>query len=170
MQDHSHRFLFLAATGVMCAISVYASQAGPTLLLPDRFGASTAPVSEETDSASLRQPIRFQKLESESQTADVAPANQTESSASVVPNDASCPAANAAALVSPPTVNTVIGSPTPIERTALPRQGLAGPALGTGSSCPPRRDIETPRALSATDGTSLNPKDRSALSGGIAGP
>jgi hypothetical protein len=177
MQDHSHRFLFLAATGLMCAMSVYGSQAGPTLLLPERFNAATA---DETSSsapsailaATHAQPIVFRTAEADAATEDVARSEeQTEhSSASVVPNDASCPADDAAALVSPPSVNGAIGSPTPIEKAALPREGLTGATLGTGSSCPPRHGVETARKSPSAAADSLNPKDRSALSAGVAGP
>ena len=174
MQDHSHRLLFLAATGLMCAVTVYGSQAGPGLLLPDSSSAMTAQFDEPikgSSSARLSQAISFQTLQSSDQTEDTTTANEKgeRSTASVVPNDASCPAANAAALVSPPSVNSVIGSPTPIEKTALPRQGLTGTALGTGSSCPPRHDVQTPN-LPSTAADSLNSKDGNALSPGAPGP
>jgi len=42
MQDHSHKFLFLALTGVMSAAALYGSQAGPTLLM----GNDPAPAAQ----------------------------------------------------------------------------------------------------------------------------
>jgi hypothetical protein len=180
MQDRSHRFLFLSATAIMCAAAVYGSQAGPTLLLPDRpmpaivqtpFAASSE-THGAAQSVGFVHAVGFRTSEIASQTDPDSPGNERAepSTASVVPNDASCPAANAAALVSPPTVNSAIGSPTPIERTVLPRQGLTGAALGTGSSCPPGRDDGALQKVPSAAGDSRNPKGASALSGGFARP
>ena len=33
MRDHSHRFLFLGLTGVMSAVALWGSEAGPTLMV-----------------------------------------------------------------------------------------------------------------------------------------
>ena len=180
MQDHSHRFLFLSATAMMCAAAVYGSQAGPTLLLPDRptpaIAQSPFVASSETHGAAQSvgfvHAVGFRTSQTAPQTDADPPVNERAepSTASVVPNDASCPAANAAALLSPPTVNSAIGSPTPIERTALPRQGLTGAALGTGSSCPPGHDDGTVQKLPSAAGDSRNPKGASALSGGFTRP
>jgi hypothetical protein len=174
MQDHSHRFLFLSATALMCAAVVYGSRAGPTLLLPDAppqsAVAKTPTVSRDAHGAV--QSVSFRTSETAPQTNANPPVDEAAQpgTASVVPNDASCPASDAAALVSPPSVNAVIGSQTPIKRTALSRQGLTGAALGTGSSCPPGRDNEAAHKMPSAAADLLTPKGAGALSRGIARP
>ena len=179
MQDHSHRFLFLSATALMCAAVVYGSRAGPTLLLPDvamQFAVAKTP-TVSSDGHGAVQSVSFRTSETAtSETARQTSANPPvdeaaqPGTASVVPNDASCPAADAAALVSPPSVNAAVVSSTPIERTAPPRQGLTGAALGTGSSCPPGRDNGAAHKLPSAAADSLTPKGAGALSRGIARP
>lgn len=158
MQDHSHKFFFLAATGLMCAATMYGSEAWPSFLLPeDRVETSIAesPDSAAGRSLGLAQAVSFR-------TSDTLPREETTpiiaasppSTATVVPNRTSCPA-DADALLSPPSVNGAIASPTPAERPAPPTQALTGAALGTGSSCPPARPdtglaAETPAPPSAS--------------------
>ena len=57
MRDHSHKFLFLALTGLMSAACIYASQAGPTLLVGDDAVQSKAieVVATQDGQASLDQ-------------------------------------------------------------------------------------------------------------------
>jgi hypothetical protein len=174
MQDHSHRFLFLGATAIMCAVAVYGSQAGPAMLLPEDRPASTiaqAPFVASTEAHGPLRRVSFRTSESAPQTHTDSPLDEAAQpgTASVVPNDASCPAADAAALISPPSVGGAIGSPTPIERTVLPRQGLTGAALGTGSSCPPARDGSVQKIPSAA-ADSLNRKAAGAMPGGVSRP
>jgi hypothetical protein len=175
MQDHSHRFLFLSATALMCAALVYGSRAGPTLLLPDVPPPQSAIAKPPTVSSAAHGAVRsvsFRTSEAAPQTNGNSPVDEATQpgTASVVPNDASCPAADAAALVSPPSVNAGIGSPTPIERTALPRQGLTGAALGTGSSCPPGRNNDAAHKKPSAAADSLTPHGAGALSRGAARP
>jgi hypothetical protein len=172
--DHSHRFLFLGATAVMCAAVVYGSQAGPALLLPeDRPGSSIAqaPFVASTEVLGALRSVSFRTSESAPQTHADSPLDEAAQpgTASVVPNNASCPAADAAALISPPSVNGAIGSQTPIERSVLPRQGLTGAALGTGSSCPPAHDASVQKIPSAA-ADSLNRRAAGALPGPVSGP
>lgn len=174
MQDHSHRLLFLGATGLMCAAAVYGSQAGPALLLPpDRSASSIETLFEPwTETQGIVRQVSFQTSETAAQTdANLPPdAAQQPGTASVVPNNTSCPAADAAALVSPPSVNGVIGSPTPLEKTALPRQGLAGASLGTGSSCPPARGDALVQKIPAAGADASHGKAAAALPGAISRP
>jgi hypothetical protein len=82
----------------------------------------------------------------------------------VVPNRSSCPAADASALVSPPTVNGAIGSPTPLETAAPPAQIATDAALGTGSSCPPpRQDTHIAAKAQLPGAASPHPQGENAL-------
>ena len=45
MQDHSHRLLFLALTGLMSAAAFYGSEAGPTLLVGNDAASQAANVT-----------------------------------------------------------------------------------------------------------------------------
>jgi hypothetical protein len=173
MQGNSHRLLFLGATAIMCAVALYGSQAGPTLLLPPDKSASRneTPFADWKEEHGTLRHVKFETTDAaqtgvNSSALEEAP---MPGAVSVVPNGTSCPAADAAALVSPPSVNAAIGSPTPIEKTALPRQGLVGAALGTGSSCPPARDVAVQKIPSAAmDSPSL--KTTAALPGGVSRP
>jgi hypothetical protein len=55
----------------------------------------------------------------------------------VLPNSASCPAADA--LVAPPPVSERIGHPAEGVASDAPAQVHSGTNLGTGSACPPLR-------------------------------
>jgi len=51
MRDHSHRFLFLGLTGVMSAVALWGSEAGPTLMVgkdatPQAINAGFTPRAE----------------------------------------------------------------------------------------------------------------------------
>jgi hypothetical protein len=137
MRDHSHRFLFLAATGLMCATTILGSQFGPSLLLPDNRSAApyaAAGVVGTQPGNALIQTVNLSTPGSRSPGGEsvVNKANPS-GTASVVPNRNSCPAADAATLLSPPTANGAIGSPPPVEQNAAP---ITDAELGTGSSCP----------------------------------
>jgi hypothetical protein len=128
MQDHSHKMLFLGASALMCAAAMFGSQAGPWLLVneqgaPVQFASDTG-LRSDADGGSVFLPV-----------ADV---QNHRSTATIVPNGTSCPAGNAARLISPAGVPPT-GTPTP----QPPLQ--SGATLGTGSSCPP------PRADGRTD-------------------
>jgi hypothetical protein len=186
MQDHSHKFIFLALTGAMCAASLYGSQAGPSLFLSDTrpvFAvaealmtsggphgfAHAAPFSQVGFTAEAAQ------LNEETPTDDVVPPTDTAvskpSTATVVPNKSSCPAADASALVSPPTVNGAIGSPTPLETAAPSAQIATDAVLGTGSSCPPvRHDTHMAPKAPLPGAISPNPRADNALPQAVAHP
>jgi len=169
MQDHSHRLLFLGATGLMCAAAIYASQAVPALLAPSDTTAATMPFETSSETQSAVSEVSFTPSPSASPTEEnVANESEQQGSASVVPNNRSCPAADVAALVSPPSVNGAIGSPTPLENNTLPRQGLTGTALGTGSGCPPARDVSAPKIPTAADAPPRNAA--AALPGAVSNP
>ena len=139
MQDHSHKFFFLAATGVMCAAAMYGSQAGPSLLLPlepPQFLSAEASMVASQRPHGLAQAVSFTASDV-AQKGETAAANESgpPGNATVVPNSTSCPESDASALVSPPSVNGAIGSPKPAEGVSTPNDA----SLGTGSSCPPAR-------------------------------
>jgi len=52
MQDHSHKFLFLALTGVMSAAALYGSQAGPTLLMGNEAPPAAQALAVQNEVAS----------------------------------------------------------------------------------------------------------------------
>jgi hypothetical protein len=171
MQDHSHKFLFLGVTAVMCAAAVYGSEAGPALLLPADKPISSleAPFAVPTGTQGGVQAVSFRTSEAPpSQATPQLDEAQQRGAASVMPNSDSCPAADAAALVAPPSVNGAIGSPTPLEKAALPRQGLTGPTLGTGSSCPLAPDGAVQKIAPAADAPHRKPG--AALPGVILRP
>ena len=157
MQDPSHRLLFLAGTGVMCALAMYASQAGPLFLLDE---ATAAPGDRVLSVYDLRAiiPASFSAEPSAGERVAEGGAQKPAGTASVVPNGTSCPAANAIALLSPPSVNSAIGKPKPGEITAAQLPTSTGTPLGAGSNCPPAR---ADAGLSATPSLSLDmPSDR----------
>jgi hypothetical protein len=181
MQDHSHKLLFLALTGAMCAASLYGSQAGPSLFLSDTVPEVT--VAESSIASGGRHgfahAVAFRTAQTGSQneetstdevaTPSAATAVPKPSTASVVPNKSSCPAADAGALVSPPTVNGAIGSPTPLE-TARSAQIATDAVLGTGSSCPPARHESDLAATPLPGAISANPQGPNALTHAPAHP
>jgi hypothetical protein len=126
MHDHSHKLLFLTATALMCAIAMYGSQTGPA-----RLSATAQATSFTPDAlASTNEPIAS---EEPGFLANEVPPPST---ATVLPNGVSCPAANVGTLLSPPSVNETIGPPPPAK--PLPRaEAQTGAVLGTGTACPP---------------------------------
>ena len=115
------------------------AQWAPSLLLPDDradVAVTMSSIATQPERGFVRavnletSPPRLHGDEARADAATAAPSSGT---ASVVPNRVSCPAADAAALLSPLTVNGAVGSPTPAERPA------ADAVVGTGSSCPPAR-------------------------------
>jgi len=132
MQDHFHRFLFLAATGAMCAVISYGSRTVPNLLLSDgRAGAGTA-----ISTTAFVRAANFAPSETPSAADEPAANSVPRPTATIVPNRTSCPDAGANALLSPPAINGVMGKPTPAERGASATRPITDAALGTGSSCP----------------------------------
>jgi len=130
MQDRSHKLLFLGASALMCAASMLGSQAGPWLLVDDNaFPAVSFSPLHRTQFASDTGLIR----DSHARPVFIRVANvETRgSTATIVPNGASCPAANAARMITPGSAPPTASAPQP------PLQSDA--ALGTGSSCPPAR-------------------------------
>ena len=109
MQDHSHKLMFIAATA-MWALVFYGSEAATAMIASDS-GAATAAISQ----AGHTRP------------------SPTQHGDSVVPNSASCPAADM--LAAPPRVNDRIGNG---EAGAGPAVGSQARTheLGTGSPCP----------------------------------
>jgi hypothetical protein len=139
VQDRSHKLFFLTATAFMCAASIYGSQAGPTMLLADdQPSLVSAHDNAPVGTHGMVELAMFAKSESTGHDALTDEHSAPQGTATVVPNPASCPA-NGKALVSPPTVNSAIGSLTPIEKSLSPSQTLSDAAIGTGSRCPPLR-------------------------------
>jgi len=141
MQDHFHKLLFKAASGAMCAMVFYSSQAASAFLVPggefpSAYGASGAqPRSQLGDRAGA-------SLLPERAGESLLP---NKSGASVLPNSASCPEADA--LVSPPRVNEAIGN-APADLAPAPAQTDNNANLGTGSACPPlRADATNPQTV-----------------------
>jgi len=133
MQDHSHKLLFMAAAGAMCAMVFYDFQASRAFSVPEgespsAYGAPGAqPRSQLDDRAGTS---LLPERTGESLLPDKA-------GASVLPNSASCPAADA--LVSPPRVNDAIGNEPAGIAPIAPAQTGRNANLGTGSACPPLR-------------------------------
>ena len=123
MQDHSHKLLFMAATGAMCAVVIYGSQEASAFLEPEVTTAYASDSARPDNTGASRLPQRA----GESLLPDKA-------GASVLPNSASCPAADA--LVSPPRVDQAIGK-EPQGVPIAPAQAGRNANLGTGSACPP---------------------------------
>jgi hypothetical protein len=132
MQDHSHRLLFLAATGAMCAVISYGSRTVPNLLLSDDRAGTGATIATKA----FVRAANFAPSEPPAAADEPAANSLPQSTATVVPNRTSCPDAGANALLSPPAINGVMGKPTPAERSAAATRPITDAALGTGSSCP----------------------------------
>ena len=148
MHDHSHKLLFLGASALMCAAGLYASQAGPWLAIDD----SLAPAASFS-------PIHRTQFASDASARGVSDARQVflpvanvethANTATIMPNGTSCPAANAARLVTP---DGALPAGAPPPRPPLQTDA----ALGTGSSCPPARaDARTaPDSIAGSTGMS----------------
>jgi len=135
VQDHSHKLLFMAATGAMCAIVVFGSQAATSLLFP----------GSELGTAEIFSPAVYVGLPAdEAIRSEKGRSSSNKAGASVLPNSASCPAADA--LVAPPAVNDRIGREPDGVAPSTPAQAHTNAILGTGSACPPlRADAAKPR-------------------------
>lgn len=165
VQDRSHKLFFLTATAFMCAASIYGSQAGPTMLLsedgPNFRSAELVPAGMPP----LAQLAIFTMSGPEDTPREGNSAPQ--GTATIIPNATSCPV-DGRALVSPPSVNSAIGSRTPIEKTLSPSQALSDAAIGTGSSCPsPRLDAGKAENLTPRGILSASPPRANTLSGPV---
>jgi hypothetical protein len=130
MQDHSHKLLFLAATGAMCAAVLYGSHAVTALPLP-QAGVAAQPGAmqlgfPDNAGASRLSGSAGTSVLPERAGATVLP---EKAGASVLPNSASCPAASA--LTSPPRANEA-----PAGAPSASAQVHTDANLGTGSACP----------------------------------
>jgi len=136
VQDHSHKLLFMAATGGMCAVVLFGSQAATSLLFPDS-DLRTADIFTPAAYVGLPADEAIRSEKGRSSPSDKA-------GASVLPNSAGCPAADA--LVAPPPVNDRIGREPDGVAPSTPAQAHTNAILGTGSACPPlRADAAKPR-------------------------
>jgi hypothetical protein len=124
MQDHSHKLLFMAATGAMCAAVLYGSNAVTALPLAQQPVTAVNGIPGTTPSG-LPDNAGTSFLPDKA-GASVLP---EKAGSSVLPNSASCPPAGALAAPSPVDKATV-GAPG---RSA---QARANASLGTGSACP----------------------------------
>jgi hypothetical protein len=128
MQDRSHRLLFMAATGAMCAVMLYGSKTVTALpLAPEALPEPVAAVNGIPGATRPGLPDNAgASLLPDKAGASVPP---EKAGASVLPNSASCPAAGALATPSP-VDKAPVGAPNPSA------QARANASLGTGSPCP----------------------------------
>jgi hypothetical protein len=145
VQHISNKLMFLAATGAMWAVVAYGAQLESVWFGPDdaqekpQAFASTLPLTPALFAAPAQERPELQP-----------PSAPAKGGASVLPNSASCPAAGT--LLSPPSVDKLIGNEGAAVTRGAPGQAQSNANLGTGTSCPPlRADAEKPRtpALSA---------------------
>lgn len=137
MQDRSHKLLFLAATGAMCAAVLYGSNAVTALPLPqepsraaDGLGPGAIGPDIPGNAGASRLPDRAgTSVLSDQAGASILP---EKAGASVLPNSASCP--EAGALAAPPRANTA-----PAGTVGASAQARANSNLGTGTACPELR-------------------------------
>jgi len=133
VRDVRNKLMFLAATGAMWAVVAYGAQID-TLW----FGPKEAPETAQALPATAGLFAARAREEEEKQSSASA-----RGSASVLPNNASCPAPGA--LVSPPSTDKLIGKEGPSVTDGAPAQAPNNANLGTGSPCPPLRAEEKPR-------------------------
>ena len=141
MQDRSHKLLFMAATGAMCAAVIYGSDAVTALPLAQEPSRAADGIASGTMRSEIPGNAGASRLPDRSGTSvlsDRAGAGVVpeKAGASVLPNSASCP--EAGVLAAPPHAN-----PAPAGTPGASAQAQPNSNLGTGSACPQLRADDT---------------------------
>jgi hypothetical protein len=137
MQDQSHKALFVGISALMCAVCLYGSEAVRALLEPDDGTPMVSTPGMRDFKPAGDAVLAMDQGSTRNARSDIRK-DTSPSTATVLPNGSSCPAANLGTAVSPAAQGPAIAPAPGIAPPSPPLQ--TGSAVGTGSSCPPQRN------------------------------